>query len=50
MDRLSIVSALMTGAVLVGGLVIAVLSMGYYSWQPIAGAAAVGLIVTGPAA
>ena len=50
MDRLSIFLKFMTGSVLVGGLVIAVLSMGYYAWQPIAGAVAAGLILTWPAA
>jgi len=50
MDRLSIVLTFMTGSVLVGGLVIVVLSMGYYSWQPIAGSVAVGLFLTWPAA
>lgn len=50
MDRLSIFMTLITGSVLVGAFVIAVLSMGYYSWQPIAGAVAVGLILTWPAA
>lgn len=50
MDRLSILLTLMTGSVLVGGPVIAVLTMGYYSWQPIVGAIAVGLLLTWPAA
>jgi hypothetical protein len=50
MDRLSIFLTLVTGSVLVGGLVITVLSMGYYAWQPIAGAVAIGLILTWPAA
>lgn len=50
MDRLSIVLTFMTGSVLVGGLVIAVLALGYYSWPPIAGAIAVGLVLTWPAA
>lgn len=50
MDRLSIVLTLVTGSVLVGGLVIAVLSMGYYAWPPILAAIAVGLILTWPAA
>ena len=50
MDRLSIVLTLMTGAVLVGGFVIAVLAFGLYSWEPIAAAVGVGLILTWPAA
>lgn len=50
MDRLSILLTAMTGSVLVGGLVIAVLSLGYYAWQPIAGAIALGLVLTWPAA
>ena len=50
MDRLSIVLTLMTGSVLVGGLMVIVLSMGYYEWQPIAGAVAFGLVLTWPAA
>lgn len=50
MDRLSIFLTLMTGAILVGGLVTAVLSLGYYSWIHIAVAGAVGLILTWPAA
>lgn len=50
MDRLSYFLTLITGAVLVGGLVSVVLSMGYYAWLPIAGAAAVGLVLTWPTA
>lgn len=50
MDRLSIVLTLMTGSVLVGGFVIVVLSLGYYSWPPLAGAIAVGMVLTWPAA
>lgn len=50
MDRLSIVLTLVTGAVLVGGLVIVVLSLGYYAWLPIAAAVVVGLLLTWPAA
>lgn len=50
MDRLSIVLTFMTGSVLVGGLVIVVLSLGYYSWLPIAAAVAVGLFLTWPVA
>lgn len=50
MDRLSIVLTLVTGSVLVGGFVIIVLSLGYYSWLPIAAAVALGLFLTWPAA
>lgn len=50
MDRLSIVLTFMTGSVLVGGLVVLVLSLGYYTWLAIAAAAAVGLVLTWPAA
>lgn len=50
MDRLSIFLTFMTGSALVGGLVILVLSLGYYDWAPIAGAAVVGLALTWPTA
>lgn len=40
----------MTGSVLVGGLVIVVLSLGYYNWTHIAVAVAVGLFLTWPVA
>ncbi|WP_371038633.1 MULTISPECIES: hypothetical protein [unclassified Rhodosalinus] len=50
MDRLSIVVTLLTGPVLVGGLVITVLSLGFYSWIPIAAAVVAGLLLTWPAA
>jgi len=49
MDRLSIVLTLMTGPVLVGGFVIAVLGLGYYGWPAIVIAVAAGLILTWPA-
>ena len=50
MNRLSIVLTLVTGSVLVGGLVIGVLSFGLYNWQPIAIAVGVGLLLTWPVA
>ena len=50
MDRLSVFLTLMTGSVIVGSLVITVLSLGYYNWLPIAGAIAVGLLLTWPSA
>jgi len=50
MDRLSILLTLMTGSVLVGVPVIIVLAMGFYNWQAIVGAIAVGLLLTWPVA
>jgi type IV secretory pathway TrbD component len=50
MDRLSIVLTFMTGSVLVGGLVIAVLSLGYYTWPAIVGAVVIGTVLTWPVA
>ena len=50
MDRLSIVLTLMTGSVLVGGLVIIFFSLGYYTWPSIALAALIGLVLTWPVA
>lgn len=50
MDRLSIVLTFMTGSVLVGGLVIVVLSLGFYGWLPISAAVVAGLLLTWPAA
>jgi len=50
MDRLSLFLTLATGAVTVGSLVIAVLTLGYYNWASIAGAAAVGFLAAWPLA
>jgi type IV secretory pathway TrbD component len=50
MDRLSLYLTLATGPVTVGGLVIAALTLGYYSWPAIAGAAALGLLAAWPLA
>lgn len=50
MDRLSIVLTFATGSVLVGGLVIAVLTAGYYGWVPILIAVAVGMLASWPVA
>lgn len=50
MDRLSILLTLMTGAVLTGGLIIAVFSLGYYGWVPILGAVFLGYVLSWPAA
>jgi hypothetical protein len=49
MDRLSIVLTLAVGAVVTGGLVTAVLVLGWYSWPAIGGAAALGMILSWPA-
>jgi len=48
MDRLSIILTLAVGSVLSGALIIVVLSMGWYSWTAIGGAAAVGFVATWP--
>lgn len=48
MDRLSIFLSLAVGAVVTGGLIIAVLSVGWYSWLAIGGAAVVGFLLTWP--
>jgi hypothetical protein len=49
MDRLSIVLTLAVGSVLAGTLVTIVLSLGWYSWAAIGGAAAIGFLATWPA-
>lgn len=49
MDRLSIVLTLAVGSALTGVLIITVLSLGWYSWPAIGGAAAVGFVATWPA-
>jgi membrane protein implicated in regulation of membrane protease activity len=49
MDRLSIYLTLAVGAMITGGCVIAVLSLGWYSWLAIGTAAAFGLLLTWPA-
>ncbi|WP_322893948.1 MULTISPECIES: hypothetical protein [unclassified Yoonia] len=48
MDRLSIYLSLAVGSVVTGALVILVLSLGWYSWPAIGGAAAVGFVATWP--
>ena len=48
MDRLSILLTLVTGSVLVGGLVIVVLAFGWYGWMAILAAVALGMILTWP--
>lgn len=50
MDRLSLYLTLATGPVTVGGLVITVLALGYYTWPAIGGAAAVGALAAWPLA
>lgn len=49
MDRLSIVLTLIVGSALTGSLIIAVLSLGWYSWLAIGGAAATGFLLSWPA-
>ncbi|GAB1477471.1 hypothetical protein MASR2M74_00130 [Paracoccaceae bacterium] len=49
MDRLSIFLTIIVGAMITGSLVAAVLSLGWYSWPAIGGAAALGVVVTWPA-
>lgn len=49
MDRLSIYLTLIVGAMVTGGLVTLVLSLGWYSWAAIGSAAALGVILTWPA-
>ncbi len=49
MDRLSIFLTLAVGSVVTGTLIIVVLSMGWYSWPAIGGAAATGFVLTWPA-
>lgn len=48
MDRLSIFLTLAVGAMVAGGLVTLVLSLGLYSWPAIGGAALVGVLLTWP--
>lgn len=49
MDRLSIFLTVIVGALVTGGLVIVVLSVGWYSWPAIGGAAALGVALSWPA-
>ena len=49
MDRLSIYLTLIVGAVVTGSLVTVVLSLGWYSWSAIGGAAIAGVLLTWPA-
>lgn len=49
MDRLSILLTLIVGSVVTGSLVTLVLTLGWYSWVAIGGAAALGAALTWPA-
>lgn len=49
MDRLSIILTLIVGPVVTGGLIIAVLAFGWFSWLAIGGAAVAGFLLTWPA-
>lgn len=49
MDRLRIYLTLIIGPMLSGGLMIAVMSLGWYSWTSLGGAMALGLLLTWPA-
>ena len=48
MDRLSIYLTFMVGSVTTGALVIAVMTLGWYSWMAIGGAAAIGFVIAWP--
>lgn len=48
MDRLSIYLTFMVGSVTTGALVIAVMTLGWYSWLAIGVAAAVGFVIAWP--
>ena len=49
MDRLSIFLTLIVGSLVTGTLITIVLSMGWYSWPAIGGAAALGFALSWPA-
>jgi putative flippase GtrA len=48
MDRLSIYLTFMVGSVTTGGLVVAVMTLGWYSWLAIGIAAAIGFAIAWP--
>lgn len=50
MDRLSIILSLLSGALITGTLVTTALSMGYYNWWVIGGAAIIGFLMAWPSA
>lgn len=49
MDRLALVLHLIWGAALTGIFLVAVLTLGFYSWPAILGAVAVGAVLAVPA-
>jgi hypothetical protein len=49
MDRLSIFLTLAVGAMVTGALITLILSLGWYSWPAIGGAAVLGVVLTWPA-
>jgi hypothetical protein len=49
MDRLSIFLTVPIGAVLVGGLAILAMSLGYYGWPTLLGALVIGSLAAWPA-
>lgn len=49
MDRLSIFLTIAVGSAVTGTLIIIVMSLGWYSWLAIGGAAAIGIFLTWPA-
>lgn len=49
MDRLSIFLTITVGSVVTGTLIIIVMSLGWYSWLAIGGAAVIGTLLTWPA-
>lgn len=48
MDRLSVFLTVPIGAVVVGGLVIVMMSLGYYGWVPLGTAIVIGFILCWP--
>lgn len=50
MDRLSLILTLASGPVATGVFVVTVMSLGYYTWPAIGGAAALGWLAAWPAA
>ncbi len=49
MDRLSIILTLAVGAMITGTLVIVVMTLGWYTWPAIGGAALIGFLLSWPA-
>ena len=50
MDRLSLFLSMMSGAAITGALAVTVMSLGYYNWWAIGGAAVVGFAMAWPSA